>query len=51
MRYVLHKENDKWWICLEGPGVHGIYQPTLLIQHELIMEFSWFEGEGTHIIF
>ena len=52
MRYILHKENDQWWICLEGPGeyVHNTYQHSILIQHELIMEFDWFDGEGSYVM-
>lgn len=52
MRYILHKENDKWWICLEGQAefIHGEYTPSLLIQHELIMDFNWFDGEGSYVM-
>ena len=52
MRYTIHKINEKWWICLDGSGmfVDGIYHPMMLGQHELLMNFPWFDGEGSYVM-
>lgn len=52
MRYVLSKINDRWWVCLEGPGmfIGEKYEPMLLAQHELIMDFPWFDSEGSYVM-
>ncbi len=52
MRYTISKIQNRWWVCLEGPGMFegNVYHPMLLAQHELLMDFPWFDGEGSYVM-